>query len=176
MLWVHNMSERSKKAGMNKAAEKRIALKNTLWTSKELNAFHIWDRKVQKGFTTIPRTMPYIGRIMDKWSSGTPLSNTYLTLWCHVFDESFIEIKNKSQLAMESGFTGERAVTTWTSRMRKLEELGFIKSKEGSNGDFSYLIIINPLTVIHKHYQTNKKDALYNALAARIIDVGGTFI
>ncbi|KIO38404.1 hypothetical protein [Shewanella sp. cp20] len=170
------MSIRSKKAGMNKAAEKRITLMETLWTEAELASFHTWDRKVQNGFTTIPRTMTYIGKFINKHSPGKPLSDTYLTLWCHVFDESFIEIKNKNEFATESGFSGERAVTTWTGRMRKLEELGFIKSKDGSSGEFSYLIITNPLKVIHEHYQNHPKDALYNSLAARLIDIGGTFV
>jgi hypothetical protein len=170
------MSVRSAKAGINKSAEKRMLLKDTLWTVGELKGIPIWDRKKQNGFTTIPRTMPYIGRIMDKLSPGSPLSNTYLTLWCHVFDESFIEIKNKQQFAMESGFSGERAVTTWANRMRTLETLGFIHSKEGPSGEFSYLIIANPLFVIHKHYKKNPQDALYNSLAARLIEVGGSFL
>lgn len=170
------MSERATKAGMTKTAEKRIALKQALWGDAELKKLHVWDRKKQNGFTTIPRTMPYICKIMDKWSkSGSPLSSTYLTLWCHVFDESFIEIKNTQQFAMESGFSGERATTTWMTRMKKLEELGFIASKDGPNGKFSYIILLNPLTVIYEHYLSNKKDATYNALAARLIEIGGTF-
>ncbi|WP_212568547.1 hypothetical protein, partial [Vibrio parahaemolyticus] len=80
---------------------------------------------------------------MDKFSGkGKPLSSTYLSLWCNVFDEGFLEIEDKHRFAFESGFSSERAITTWTTRMRKLEELGFIQSKRGANGDFNYVLLI----------------------------------
>ncbi len=42
----------------------------------------------------------------------------YLALWCRVFDEGFVEIRDKEAFAYESGFSGQRAVTTWSGRMK----------------------------------------------------------
>ena len=169
------MSERSKKVGANKLAEKRENLKAQLW-GEELEELKFWHRKLHNGFTTVPRTMPQISRIMDKLAGkGTPVSSTYFSLWCNVFDESFLEVKDKMRLSFESGFSGERAVTTWTNRMRKLEYLGFIKSKGGASGDFNYVLILNPLNVIESLYKEKEKDDFYNALIGRMNEVGADF-
>ncbi|WP_420007107.1 hypothetical protein, partial [Vibrio cholerae] len=101
--------------------------------------------------------------------------STYLALWCNVFDENFLEIKEKRRYAFESGFSGERAVTTWTNRMRKLENLGFIEAREGIEGEFSYVLLINPLEVIKNIYTEKPKDEMYNALITRMSDVGAKF-
>lgn len=169
------MSNKSELAGKQKLQQQRTELRNTLW-SDEIDSISIWNRKTHNGFTTIPRTLPQIGRIMDKFSGkGKPLSSTYLSLWCNVFDEGFLEIEDKHRFAFESGFSSERAVTTWISRMRKLEELGFIQSKPGTNGDFNYVLLINPYSAIQKLYGNHPKDDAYNALVARMMKVGAKF-
>lgn len=87
---------------------------------------------------------------MDSLSKGSPLSTTYLALWFRVSDEGLIEIRDKTVLAYESGFASDRGVTTWTGRMRKLKELGFISTREGSTGEFHNVLIIHPLYVVKK--------------------------
>lgn len=170
------MSKLSIATGKKKLAEKRQKLIESLWSKEELDKMPLWHRKLKNGFTTMPRTMPQIHRIMDKHAgSGKPISGTNLALWCNVFDESFLEIKEKPRYAFESGFSGERAVTTWAGRMRKLEELGFITSKSGVNGEFSFIMLLNPLLVIKGLYENKPKDALYNALVSRMSDVGANF-
>lgn len=169
------MSQKSEQAGKQKLQQKRTELRNSLWAD-EIGSINIWNRKTHNGFTTIPRTLPQIGRIMDKFSGkGKPLSSTYLSLWCNVFDEGFLEIEDKHRFAFESGFSSERAITTWTTRMRKLEELGFIQSKPGANGDFNYVLLINPYSAIKKLYNNHPKDDAYNALVARMMKVGAQF-
>lgn len=169
------MSAKSMKAGAAKLREKREKLKADLW-GDELQVLKIWDRKKHNGFTTIPRVMPQLNRIMDKYSGkGKPVSSTYLSLWCNVYDEGFIDIKEKDRFAFESGFSRERAVTTWKLRMRELEKLKFISSRSGSNGEFSYVLILNPLNAAKDLYSEEVKDDLYHALVGRMSDVGATF-
>lgn len=169
------MSKKSELAGKQKLQQQRTELRNTLWAD-EIDSISIWNRKTHNGFTTIPRTLPQIGRIMDKFSGkGKPLSSTYLSLWCNVFDEGFLEIEDKHRFAFESGFSSERAITTWTTRMRKLEDLGFIQSKPGANGDFNYVLLINPYSAIQKLYSCHPKDDAYNALVARMMKIGAKF-
>lgn len=117
--------------------------------------------------------MPLIGQILDQLSGkGFPLLTTYLALWCWVFDEAIVEIRNQRELAHESGFTGPRAETTWRSRMKRLEDLGFIKSKAGLAGEYQYVLLLNPIQRIHELYRDKGGDALYHALLGRLAQVG----
>ncbi|MEI1471561.1 hypothetical protein QJN81_24965, partial [Escherichia coli] len=142
------MSEKAKRSGRRTLATKRKNLIAGLW-GDELDELNIWSRHEHDGFTTLPRTLTYINRILDfLGGSGSPLSQTYLALWCRVFDEGFVEIRDKEAFAYESGFSGQRAVTTWSGRMKKLKELGFILTKPGTSGEFQYVIILNPFPVI----------------------------
>lgn len=165
-------SERGKKSGRRTLGAKRKTLLTELW-GDELDGLSIWNRLEHDGFTTIPRTLTYISRILDfLGGTGSPLSQTYLALWCRVFDEGFVEIRDKDGFAYEAGFSGQRAVTTWTGRMKKLRELGFITTKPGTSGEFQYVILLNPLSVIKELYEGKDKDERYNALVGRMQEVG----
>jgi hypothetical protein len=152
-------------------SDRRNTLRANLWPGVADNL--LWLRKQRVGFTTIPRTMSLIGRIMDQVSGkGFPLFGTYLTLWCWVFDEAFVEIRNPKEFAYESGFNGPRGEATWRGRMRRLQELGFIRTKPGLAGDFQYVLIMNPVKVIEEIYRDKPKDHVYNALLGRLVQVG----
>ena len=152
-------------------SERRKQLRDQLWP--EITEDSLWLRKQRQGFTTIPRTMTLIGRIMDQQSGkGFPLQLTYLTLWCWVFDEGLVEIRNPREMAFESGFSGPRGESTWRTRMRKLRELGFIMSKEGLTGEFQFVLLLNPLKVIEKLYLNQSKDIAYNTLLSRMAQIG----
>ncbi|EBT5172101.1 hypothetical protein [Kluyvera ascorbata] len=168
------MSERAKKAGKQSLAARRENLIQELW-GNELDDLKIWNRKIHAGFSTIPRTLNYINRVIDSLAgSGAPVSQTYLSLWCRVFDEGLVEIRDKDALAFESGFSGQRATTTWMGRMRKLKELGFISTKPGISGEFHYVLMLNPLSVIKAKYENDglPKDERFNSLFSRMQEVG----
>lgn len=154
-------------------SERRKQLRDQLWPDIHENS--LWLRKQRQGFTTIPRSMNLIGRIMDHHSGkGYPLQQTYLTLWCWVFDEGLVEIKNPREFAFESGFSGPRGEATWRARMRRLQELGFIKSKPGLIGEFQFVLIMNPFLAIEAIYKDAPKDVAYNALLSRMAHVGAS--
>jgi hypothetical protein len=155
------------------ASSKRLAMRDSFWPG--LTSDVLWLRKERAGFTTIPRTMPLIGRILDHLSGkGFPLYSTYLALWCRVYDEAFVEIRNDREIAFEAGFSGTRGEVTWRTRMRKLQELGFIDIKAGLASDLQYVLLFNPLIVIAEIYRRRKlsEDATYMALMTRLIEVG----
>jgi hypothetical protein len=161
----------SMKKGGRSVADRRKRLREALWPGV-INE-QLWLRTQNTGFTTIPRTMPLIGQIMDQLSGkGFPLFSTYLTLWCWVFDEAIVEIRNPREMAHEAGFSGPRAEATWRSRMRKLQELGFIKAKAGLAGEFQYVLILNPLQRIKELYAEKQEDMTYTALLGRLTQVG----
>ena len=157
------------------ADEKRLSLRQMYWP--EVSDSDLWLRKKNVGFTTIPRTITLIGRIMDQMSGkGFPLFSTYLTLWCRLYDEGFVEIRNDRELAFESGFSGPRGEVTWRGRMRKLQELGFIDIRKGLASDLQYILILNPIKIISSLYERQQmsNDVAYLALRSRLIDVGAT--
>jgi hypothetical protein len=168
------MGEKSNKR-VSAANRKREDLRTTLWPL--VVEGDLWLRTANVGFTTVPRTMCIIGRIMDQLSGkGFPLLTTYLALWCRVYDEAFVEIRNDRELAFESGFSGPRGEVTWRTRMRKLQALKFIDIKPGLASDMQYVLLYNPIRVIANTYkeQGMSEDLAYTALMTRLIEVGAT--
>jgi len=166
------MNVKQKKARATKMFSKNMELREQLWP--KLTPDLLWNRKQSDGFTTMPRPMPHILQIMDQLADkGKPVSHVYLSLWCRVFDESLVVIQNEKDMAFEAGFTGQRAVTTWHSRMKNLINLGFIEAKSGSSGKYNYVLILNPYFVIGNLRKANKvPEKLYIALFSRAQDVG----
>lgn len=161
------------KKKVKSAKEKRLILRDRLWP--EVTDGELWLRKERVGFTTIPRTMNLIGRIMDQLSGkGFPLFNTYLALWCRVYDEAIVEVRNDREMAFESGFSGPRGEVTWRARMRLLKEIGFIDVRPGLASEMQYVLILNPILVIVDVYERDKlkEDVAFGALMARLAEVG----
>jgi hypothetical protein len=153
----------------SKAQEKSLKIREEYWP--KLKDDDIWDRKKHKGFTTIPRTIAIVMSILDSLSKGKPLGQTYFVLWCHVFDDSILIIENPSTYVAEAGFTGERALTTWNSRMKALQDLGFIDCKDGASGKFHYVLIKNPHKVMWQ-LKNKIQEKRFRQLLDRALDIG----
>jgi len=137
----------------------------------------IWNWKEREGFATVPRTIPYFARIMDNLSKSKPVSSTYLALWCRLWDEScLIKIDNPTAMARESGFSGQRALSTWRGRMKILEKIGFIKTKPLAEEKYGYVLILNPYHVVKKLVDTKKytDEGWFNALWERHDAIGAS--
>ena len=104
-------------------AKKQPAQRDLLWPGA---GPWLWHRKANKGFATIPKTMPIILQVMDDLSNGKPVSSTYLGLWCDTWDNSMVNITKPNEMAHAAGFTGQRAAYTWAGHMKILRELHFI--------------------------------------------------
>jgi hypothetical protein len=153
-------------------ALKQLAQREMLWPGHEP---WLWHRKANKGFATIPKTMPLVLQIMDGLSNGKPLSSTYLGLWCDTWDNSMVNVSKHQEMAHAAGFTGQRAIYTWAARMQLLHKLGFISIKPGKSGPISHVLIFNPHLVIRWHHAQKTPglvEANFNALLERAIDVG----
>lgn len=153
-------------------AAKKLAQREVLWPGA---AQWVWHRSANKGFATIPKTMPLILQIMDDLSKGKPLSSTYLGLWCDTWDNSMVTAAKHREMAHAAGFTGQRATYTWGTRMYLLQELRFIDIKPGTSGPISHVILWNPHWVIRWHHSQKTPgliEANFNALLERAIEVG----
>ncbi|WP_157683824.1 hypothetical protein [Brevundimonas diminuta] len=164
--------------------ESEIALRNSLWRDAPTA---LWDRTVYGGFTTLPKTYPYIAKIMDDLSKGFPLSSTYLALWCSTWDNAFVRLNRPADMAFAAGFSGERAERTWTDRMKRLERLGFVETKPSGASKFGFAFIPNPHGVIVRLHAAKSDpsappdlrelasgltEAAYNAFVERALEVG----
>jgi hypothetical protein len=153
-------------------SRKQLALRESLWPG--VDEF-LWHRSRNKGYATIPKTMPLILKIMDEMTKGAPVSSTYLTLWCSTWDNSFVSLAKPAELAHAAGFSGQRAEHTWATRMRKLQELGFIDIKAGKSGAMSYAVLWNPHLIIRALYKKKTpglSEASYTALIDWALEIG----
>ncbi len=140
------MSERSRSSYIKLKKEKELELRKHCFPS--ISDEQLWNRNKDKGFATIPKVMPHIMLILDEISSQGPLARTYFALWCRTMDAPFLTIEKEKAFAFESGFTKAKAVYSWKVRMKELERLGFIKSKNGPDGEFNFVLIMNPYLVV----------------------------
>ena len=133
----------------------------------------LWHRKLNDGYSTIPRTLPLAMQAIDARSKGQPAGHTLLCLWIRAPDHPFLTIEAPATFAAETGFDGERAVDTWRRRMRTLRDLGFIEAKKGPTGDFHYVLLLNPNVGIEKLWRADKvQTILYGRFRDRLIDIG----
>ncbi len=154
---------------ISKAQEKAKALRDSVWP--DLDEQMLWNRKSVSGFTTIPRTMPLIMNIIDALTKNKPAGSAYFVMWCRTFDHSLLVIDNPMTLAVEAGFSGERALSTWKDRMRSLVQLGFIDAKEGPSGPYHYVLLFNPHKVVWD-LKGKIQESTFRQLQTRAIEIG----
>lgn len=157
----------------HKIIKKIETLKQKLWP--DVIDGELWNRKVNDGFFTIPRTMPIIMSIIDDLTKGSPASSVYLELWSRAYDEMYVSLGKSQEMSYHSGFTGQRAVRAWSERVRSLQKLGFIGLKEGTSGALSHAIIYNPHVAIERLHRNNHPGLLeskYMALLERGTEIG----
>ena len=151
--------------------QKQVELRARLWPN--VTEADLWLRKQSTGFTTIPRTLPLVFRIMDGLCKGKPVSGVYFELWTRAYDECMVVLNKPYEMAFSSGFSGQRALQTWQLRVKKLQQLGFILVEPGPSGPLSYALILSPYKVIARlRAEGQVPNALYNALLSRITEVG----
>jgi hypothetical protein len=134
----------------------------------------LWSRELN-GWCWMPRTMPLVLQAIRLLLKGTSAAETYLALWCHSVSESVVEMNNKATLIASAGYTGSSSERNWRDRMKKLEELGFIKIASGKHGDISCVLILNPHKVLQRHKLKGTPgfdEKVFNCILEEIADYG----
>ncbi|MDC7801499.1 MULTISPECIES: hypothetical protein [Stenotrophomonas] len=133
----------------------------------------LWDRNKNRGFSTIPRTLPIAMQAIDAQSKGNSAGHTLFCLWARAPDHPLIVIESPAMFAAEAGFTGERASDTWRRRMKLLRDLGFIRNKRGTSGEFHYVLLLNPNVVLAQLDEQNKLQGnLADRFEDRLTEIG----
>lgn len=127
-------------------AAKRKRIRDSLWSNA--NAL-VWDRKTEKGFCTVPRTLPLVLSLIKHLTKSLDASRVYLELWCRVFDEGLIEVRDEEAHAYASGYESpKRNIRSWQERIKTLEEFGFIKTKPSGSKKYGHILLIHPHRVV----------------------------
>lgn len=137
-----------------------------LWP--EIGKAKVW--KATGGYTSIPRTFPYILNLMDNNSEVGPISKVFVALWSRAYSQMMVEVKSPDELAAESGFLGQRKVQTWRNKMKQLVDWGFVNCKPGHTaGEYTFCLILNPHGVVDELIEDGKweKNGDYYSYANR---------
>jgi hypothetical protein len=133
----------------------------------------LWRRKSNDGFTTVPRTLPIAMQAIDATTKGAPAGHSLFCLWSRAPDNPLVIVENPATFAAEAGFTGERLVDTWRKRIRKLRDLGFVKTKRGASGEFHFILLLNPNVAVELMWTKKQVQRdLYGRFIERVADVG----
>ncbi len=132
------------KAPRQKPSDKRRYLRDQLWPDSEIQ---IWSRHHNQGFITVPRLLPLIMHLMAELSKKGNPAQVYFDLWSRGFDEGLVTITDEAACAYSSGYVGQRAIRTWKEHIRKLEGMGFIRTKPHGNREYGYVLLRDPIRV-----------------------------
>lgn len=120
-------------------AKKQLAIRELHWPTADA---YLWDRKAHKGFTTIPKTMPMILKIMDEMTKGAPVSSTYLTLWCNTWDNSFVVLNKNGEMGQCLRLWRAERGAHLAHSCKEASGVAFHRCKAGAvwtNGECDYL-------------------------------------
>jgi hypothetical protein len=169
----------------SKIAESEDTLRNSMWPHAEEA---MWHRKAYGGFVTVPKTMPFICRILDEISKNHPLGSTYQALWAFTWDNNaFVRLNRAKEVAYAAGFTGQRGERTLVDRLKRLSDAGFIEIKASGTNRFGFIFIPNPHAVIMRLWASQEaakndatlprpsitlQEASYHAFLERALEIG----
>jgi hypothetical protein len=125
-------------------SERRAQHKERFWKNDES-----WNG-TGSGWFKAPRTLPLILALLSQkqLTGGRDVARVYLELLARHLDGGVIEIGNEADHAYAAGYSGVRAVRTWSERMQLLEKLGFIKTRRIGNQRYKLVLLADPLNAI----------------------------
>jgi hypothetical protein len=137
----------------NRAQEHRDKIRKKFFHGEDA-----WTGENEKGWFKAPRTLPLVlALISSKGVSGRlDPTRVYLELWSRHMGEGVIEMRHEGEHAYAAGYVGTRGIRTWQERMRLLESLGIIKTKQIGGLRYKYVLLVHPTTVVEKLKQANK--------------------
>ena len=158
---------------MATTSTRRKRIRDDLWPDADDVTY---SHKSEDGFFTSPRTLPMVARLAKSLSSGIDPSQVYLELWARSFDPpGFVEIVDEEECANAAGFMGGggRSIRSWRERVRRLEELGFIRVGRKGSRKYAYVLILHPHRVVRSLEEKGSVPSSWQSLfRARLRDIG----
>lgn len=165
-------AKRKKKTPIDTAGEYRA---NNLPHIKDS---HVWSSE-GGGWATVPRPAGLISTFVikeayhNRFGGSSAAGVTYLTLWLHFQGHGMARIESEADAALESGYGGERGITTFRRHLRTLKDLGFVDYLEESRGRVKWVALLNPYQVVKKLMEGGHvSKATYSTLTERADAIG----
>jgi hypothetical protein len=166
-----------------KKARKRKTLTEYAKDIRELHWPSVSDDQVWAseagGFAIVPRTAGMVAEVVIReahkkmFSTSSAAGTTYLTVWLHSQASGVARIDSEEDAAFESGYGGERGVTTFRRHLRTLKTMGFIDFIEESRGRVKWILIFNPYQVVKKLHDDGHLDRqTFRAVSERAMGIG----
>ena len=154
--------------------KRRQRIRDELWPGADNLTYH---HKKEDGFFTSPRTLPMVARLAKILSDRIDPSQVYLELWARSFDPpGFVEIVDEEECANAAGFFGGggRSIRSWRERVRRLEELGFIRVGAKGSRKYAYVLILHPHKVVRslREERDDVPSSWWSLFRARLRDIG----
>jgi hypothetical protein len=154
----------------SKSAARREQLRDALWPDAQSL---VWNRKKEKGFCTIPRTLALILTLIDHLQKGKDASRVYFDLWCRAFDDYLVEVPDEEIFAYSAGYMSGRSVRTWRERINVLERYGFIRVESSGTKRYANILIPDPHKVVKTlHEQGHVPKNWWAAFNQRAAEIG----
>ena len=153
-----------------KAVERLTAVRDKLWPDAK---HELWNPRSEKGFTTIPRTLPLLMRLLDTLVKGKDLSRVYLHLWSRSYTHGVVEVRDPGKFAYASSFKGIRS---WRERVELLQNLGFIRTAPLGDIQHYYITVRHPDAVIQELERKGKlhDDSWLQMYETELAEIGAT--
>jgi hypothetical protein len=162
-----------KTKGPTKLDTRRRRLREEKWKGA---ASFVWDRADERGFVTIPRTLPLLASLIKHLSAKNDASRVYLDLWGRVYDQGVVEVHDEKQFAMSAGYPdNSRNVRSWQERMAELEKLGFILTEPSAARKYGFVLVLHPHAVVelmHRQDASRIPDWWWRLYRERISEIG----
>lgn len=152
---------------------RRRARREELWPHSDKE---IWWTENGPGWCPLPRTIPLILALLQekKLVGAVDCGSVYLELLARNFGSGLIEVQDETDHAFHAGYVSSRGRRTWQERIAKLNELGFIRTKEKPGQKrVGYILLVNPHVVLARLRKERKiSDAWWDAYETRQHEVG----
>lgn len=135
------------------ATQRRNTMRERLWPEDT----PYWKGPKDRGFFCAPRTLPLIVRLLNTKSvAGVEnLGGVYLDLLSRHIGQGIVEMDSEVDHAYAAGYSGQRSVRSWKERMKRLEELGFIRTKARGSLTHGYVFLVHPAIAVDELVKTN---------------------
>jgi len=153
-----------------KASKRREKIRKEFWASEDP-----WTGENEKGWFRAPRTLPLLlGLIGSKELSGKyDPTRVYLELLARHIDGGVIEMSTDEDHSYSAGYQSNRSVRSWQERMKVLEKIGLIKTKQIGNQAYKYVFLVHPTSVIKRLHDENKiSQRWWDTYRARQMETG----
>lgn len=136
----------------------------------------MWRGVKEKGWFAAPRYLPAVLALLDEKElrGDQDLSRVYIDLWTRTYDEGLVQVTTDKEHALACGFPNR--VRSWRDRLRKLEELGFVKVFAVGASDFAYIGMVHPYIAVQRLRRKGKltNERLWNLFIKSLADAGAS--